>query len=145
MQKKLITDELLKLLKSTRSKTELHTYTQQLASSSPVQSFQDYLISEMNRQNISSAELIRRAEIQRNYGYQILNGQKHPSRDKVISLCLALSLSVTDTQRVLTLANTSILYPKKQRDSILIFCINNRLTVADTNKVLFDMGEDILS
>ena len=36
-----------------------------------------------------SSKLISAAQIQRNYGYQILDGRRSPSRDKVISLCLA--------------------------------------------------------
>ena len=145
MKKKLTTNELLEILKSTRNEAELHNYTQSHASSLASESYPEYFLSNMEQQNMTSAELIRRSEIQRNYGYQILNGDKRPGRDKIISLCLALSLSIDDTQKALTLAGEGILYPKKQRDSILIFCINNQLSVSDANKILFDMGEPVLT
>lgn len=91
------------------------------------------------------AELIERAHLQRNYGYQILNGTKRPGRDKVIALCLALHLSFEETQRALTISKEGILYPKNLRDSVLIFSIHQKLSVMDTNALLDERGEAPLS
>lgn len=75
---------------------------------------------------MTPAELIASAGIQRNYGYQILDGRRHPARDKVLSLCLALTLDVTETQRALTLTQNGQLYSKNRRDSILIFALEKK-------------------
>lgn len=88
--------------------------------------------------------MIQNAQIQRNYGYQILNGSKNPGRNKVIALSLALHFSLDETQRALTLSGENILYSKNKRDSILIFSIQKRLSVQQTNELLFEMNEATL-
>lgn len=66
----------------------------------------------MHARGVTASKLISAAQIQRNYGYQILDGRRSPSRDKVISLCLALKLELPETQRALTLTKTDSSIPK---------------------------------
>ena len=99
----------------------------------------------MASHHLTASELIREAHLQRNYGYQILDGKRNPSRDKVIALCLALHLNITDTQRALNISQNGQLYSKSRRDSILIFAIEKNLSVMDTNELLFEMNEPILT
>ena len=40
----------------------------------------------------------------RNYAYQLFNGTRKPSRDKVIQLAFGFGLSVDDTQELLKVA-----------------------------------------
>lgn len=138
------TDELFKQLKKTSTVSALEKYTQEIMAHCPAQSFPEYLNHCLNISGLTPAQLIRDAQIQRNYGYQILNGTRNPGRNRIIALCLALSLSLEDTQRALTLAGEGILYPKSPRDSILIFSINKKLSVADTNLLLDSKGEKML-
>ena len=60
------------------------------------------------------------------------DGRRSPSRDKVISLCLALKLELPETQRALTLTKNGQLYSKNKRDSILIF----EMCIRDSNSIL---------
>ena len=92
------TDELMHLLNETKNCAQLQTYTAALAQQAPLQSFSEYINSKMNEQNLSAAELIAASQLQRNYGYQILNGTRKPSRDKVLALCLALRLNLPDAE-----------------------------------------------
>ena len=137
-------DELMHLLQDTKTAAQLQTYTDTLAEQTTLQTFSEYLNSKMIERNISPAELIASAQIQRNYGYQILNGTRNPSRDKVLSLCLALGLDLPETQRALTLAQFGQLYPKNRRDSIFIFSINKKLSVLQVNELLDEMKEELL-
>lgn len=138
------TDELFKQLKRTSTVAALEKYTQELIANCPMQSFPEYLNHHLNVSGLTPAQLIKNAQIQRNYGYQILNGTRTPGRNRVIALCLALSLPLEDVQRALILAGESVLYPKNLRDSILIFSINKKMTVSDTNLLLDNKGEEIL-
>ena len=95
----------------------------------------------LNEKNVSPSELIKRSRIERTYFYQILNGRKKPGRDKVISIALALSLSLEETQRILTLAEAGVLYPKSKRDSVLIFALNNHYSIIETNLLLNKYNE----
>lgn len=99
----------------------------------------------MQEKEIPPGRLWELSQIQRNYGYQILNGTKTPGRDKVIALCLSLSLSFEDTQRALMLANAGSLYARRKRDSILIFSLQKGLSVMDTNILLTDFSEKPLA
>lgn len=135
------TDELLKRLNNTSTIAALDKYTKEIKQTI---SFSQYLNNCLSDSGMSPAQLIESAQIQRNYGYQILNGTKNPGRNKIIALCLAMSLPLENVQRALTLAKEGILYPKNPRDSILIFCINNHISVADTNLLLDSRGESLL-
>ena len=139
------TEELLKILNSADSVSDLKEYDQNLKDDLTCAGFADYISQKKQALGISSGELIQRSGIQRTYGYQILSGEKNPGRDKVIALCLALSLPLDDTQRALTLAKESVLYPRIRRDSIIIFGINNNMSVQDLNDLLFDLKENILN
>lgn len=139
------TDELLKRLNNTSSIPALDEYTQELSDQKPVLSFSQYINDCLRNSGLTPSQLIESAQIQRNYGYQILNGTKNPGRNKIIALCLALSLPLENVQRALTLAKEGILYPKNPRDAILIFCIKNKVSVIDTNLLLDSRGETPLS
>ena len=139
------TDELLKILSSVDSESSLHSFSDELDRYERRGSFSEYLSEKMQEKDISPGKLWELSSIQRNYGYQILNGSKAPGRDKVIALCLSLKLSLEETQRALALANAGALYARRKRDSILIFSLNKGLSVMDTNILLFDFSEKPLS
>lgn len=138
------TDDLLQRLNATDTAQALDRYAQDTEKYKFTTSFSEYLEQCLRASGMTPSELIRRAGLPRTYGYQILNGTKNPGRNKVIALCLALSLSLEDVQRALVLAREGSLYPKISRDSILIFCINRHMSVADTNLFLYERGEDPL-
>lgn len=138
------TDELSQYLSSIRTEKDLKEYTGYLNTVCNYQSFAGYLNAKIVEKGESVASVIHIAQIQRNYGYQILNGSKNPGRNKVIALSLAVKFSLDDTQRALTLAGESILYSKNKRDSIIIFSIQKSLSVQETNELLFEMDEAIL-
>ncbi len=139
-----ITDELLNQLSGIDTLPELMHFTETVENADFPLSYSEHLTNLLLASSMTAGELIRRSGIQRNYGYQILSGQKNPGRDKVISFCLALHLSFEETQRSLTIAKESILYPKNKRDSIIIFCLQKKLSVQDTNDLLYEMNETVL-
>lgn len=139
------TKELLHILKSAKNKQDLENYATTLSSIPQYTSLHEYINALIVEKNITPAEVIQSSLIQRNYGYQILNGSKQPGKDKIIALCLSLNLTFEETQRALSLAKQAQLYAKIRRDSILIFAINMHLSVLETNELLYDMGELTLS
>lgn len=114
------TGELMQLLSSAKNISDLKQYTDALADMTSSVTFPEYLNELMHARGVTASKLISAAQIQRNYGYQILDGRRSPSRDKVISLCLALKLELPETQACssrITKTDSSI---QKQTDSILI-------------------------
>ena len=94
-----------------------------------------------NSNDINSYLTDNDSNIQKNYGYQIFDGSKTPSRDKVIAIALAMQLTLDEANRLLHLSNNGILYPKIKRDSIIIFGLENNQKIIDLNITLDDLGE----
>ncbi len=90
----------------------------------------------LSGKKIKKADVIAKADIGYTYFYDILRGEKHPSRDTLIKLCLAMELSVDETQKVLYIYDWAYLYPNVKRDSIILFAIHNTLTTQQTNSLL---------
>lgn len=143
-KKILTTDELLKILHSTHSVSELNKYTENLSEQKEHLSLSEYFTTYLRSHNIQESDLIRSSQIPRTYAYQILNGTKNPGRDKVLALCLAAQMNYEETQRALALANLGKLYPRRKRDSIIIFALNQKLSVLQTNELLYEKNENIL-
>ncbi len=138
------TDELLKILHSANTSTELNKYTEIISTQFEYNSFSKYMTHHLNTHNILESDLIRESQIQRNYAYQILNGSKNPGRDKVLALCIAAHMNYEETQRSLALADLGKLYPRKKRDSIIIFALHKTLSVQQTNELLYAENESLL-
>lgn len=143
-KKNLTTDELLKILHSAHSVSELNEYNEIRSESTRFSSLSDYFCEYLRTHDILESDLIRASLIQRNYGYQILNGTKNPSRDKVLALCIAAEMNYEDTQRALALADLGKLYPRRKKDSIIIFALQQHLSVQQTNELLYEEGAEPL-
>ncbi len=111
----------------------------------PDLNFVDYFETLKIMKNMTKSEIIEKSSLDRNYAYQILNGTKIPSQDKVIMLALAMNLNLHDTNCLLILSHNKILYPKIRRDAIIIFCINRNYSVMKTNELLHEYNFQILS
>ena len=100
----------------------------------------DYLTAIIDERNLSKAEVIKNSYIQTNYAYQIFSGLKVPSRDKLISLCFGLSLSIDEAQTLLKYAGYAQLYPRVKRDSVIISALENGKSVIDCNIILDELN-----
>lgn len=87
-------------------------------------------------------DIIFRSNLSQNYVYPILNGNRsHPSKYKLVALCIGACMDLKNTQRALTLAECSELYPKIPADAGIILCINNGCeTVMDVESFLIENG-----
>lgn len=135
------TDELLKILKNSHN---IEQFLENNMDDIKDTTFVQYLNTCLTNCGLSKSKVIENSNIQKNYAYQIFDGSKTPSRNKVLALCLSMRLSIEDTNRLLKLSDHSILYPRIKRDSIIHFAIEQKCNLIDTNILLHDMGEDII-
>lgn len=98
----------------------------------------------LKSKGLSKSGVLKRAEINDIYGYQIFSGSRRPSRDKLLSLCLGMELTLDETQSLLKSSGFPALYPKIKRDSIIISCICSQKSVFDTNGLLYEYGQKLL-
>lgn len=109
-----------------------------------VSNISEYLESLLKEKNLNKAKIFEKANINYIYGYQIFSGTRHPSRDKLISICIGMELEFDKIQRALKIAGLSPLYPRVLRDSIIIFGIKEKQSLIKINHTLFDKGLNML-
>ena len=138
------TSDLLEILNNTDSEEGLKRYVQDTADYAATD-FLSYFIALLDENGISKAELVKKTGIERTYLYQLLNGQRTPTRDYLITMCIAAGLKLEQVTRCLELSQEGILYAKNKRDSVLIYAINRGYNVMQTNELLFEMNEELLA
>lgn len=104
--------------------------------------FYEYLNWIIGQKELTTAEVIARSGINKNYVYNILNGdKKKPGRDKILALCIGAQMNYSQTQRGLELGNVAPLYPKDIRDVRIAVAINSGVKdVTSINLILDDYG-----
>lgn len=139
MKKK--TQELLKLLEKSDA---IDTYLTENSDDIIFDDVSGLLEAFLSAKNMQKSEVIRRAQIDRTYGYQIFDGKKNPSRDKLIMMSFGLGLSVDEAQQILKKTGNGLLYPRDLRDSVIIFALSHKLSVIETNEILYEKRLKIL-
>ncbi len=101
-------------------------------------SLSNYLCNKFDEMNISKSSVLKNADINEIYGYQILSGKRFPSRNKLLCICIGAGFSLSETNETLKVAEYSPLFPKLKRDSIIIFGLQNQYPIWKINELLFD-------
>lgn len=129
-----------KLLESTDIKNFLENNTENFR----MDSFHHFLYDLIEKSGRKNSEIFSHANLSESYGYQLLNGTRQPSRDKIIQLAIGFPLTINETNIMLKLAEKSQLYVKNKRDAIIIFALNTKLSMVELNALLFEEGCEIL-
>lgn len=136
------TSDLLKVLNSKKSITEfLNENEDSLITESVSTLLENLLI----KKGLKKSDVIKSANLDRTYAYQIFSGTKKPSRDKLLSVCFGIGLTFTETQELLNQSGYAPLYPKNKRDSIIIYSLNKKMTIIETDILLSENNELTLS
>lgn len=106
--------------------------------------FAPMLVQYMTRCQLDAEDLTRMLLLSRSYVYQLLQGERRPSRDVVIRLALIFHLSMEETQSLLRAAQRGALYPKVHRDACLIYCLEQKLGLQEACELLQKDQEDPL-
>ncbi len=138
------TGELLHILTSTHSQKELDNYLETHAKPDASLDFAGCFQHFLEIHDLKKSDIIRAAQLDRTYGYQILSGARQPGRDKILALCIAAGLTLRETQRCLECAGEGILYARSSRDAVIIYGIEHRMDVMQINELLADKKEHIL-
>ena len=132
------------LLKSLKSKATVDEYLTENSNELIFDTLPDWIEFHMIKKKLDKADVVRASNITRTYAYQIINGDKKPSRDKLIMLCFGLRLTLDETQQILRRTGYSELYPRDLRDSIIIFALLHGYSVVDLNILLAEKNAAIL-
>ena len=107
-------------------------------------SFPSYLNEWLEKKSRTKADVVRGSNLTKAYVYQIFQGRKYPSRDKVIALAFGFGLDAEETQTLLQQAGYRKLYPRDPRDALLLFAIGHGNNIITTNELLYDHNIEVL-
>lgn len=99
----------------------------------------DYLRQLLAAKNLTKAQVIRDSQLDEGYAQHIFGGRKNPSREKILSLALAMKLSPKETDYLLYYAGHNKLYARNERDAVIAFALENQKTVLQANELLEDL------
>ena len=102
--------------------------------------FSEYLMSLLKQRDLRRSDVVRDSGLEKAYVYQIFNGEKKPSRDKLIAITFGLHLPVEETQRTLKLGGYSELYARVARDAVILFAVSHGKDIWETDSLLHDNG-----
>lgn len=129
------TDDLYKALSEKRSIDE---YFAENSDEMLFDTVADLLNFRIASEKLSKIEVINRSGIEKHYGYQILNGTKNPSRDKLIMLGFGIGLPINEMNHLLKKSGYGELYPRDARDSVIVFALLHHMDVISTNELLYE-------
>ena len=107
-------------------------------------SLPEYLQVLLDAKKLKRSEVVREAQINDTFGYQIFTGARNASRDKILSLAFAMRCTLVEANRLCQAAGVNPLYVKDRRDAILIFCLDAGFSLQKTNEELYRFGEETL-
>lgn len=109
--------------------------------------FFKYIDELLEKKGLLRQDVLIKADLPQKYGYKLLTGESHTTnRDKILRICFAMNMSLTETQRALKLYGMNELYPKIKRDVLLIIALGQKIYDIDRiNEMLTKEGEKSLS
>jgi hypothetical protein len=96
------------------------------------------------KKDLKKSEVVKDSDLHRSYVYEIFNGDKIPSRDKIIAIAFGMHLDLDETQQLLKRCGHRELYSRDRRDSIIMFALNKKKSLIDCNILLSDSTEEII-
>jgi hypothetical protein len=88
--------------------------------------------------------IIAKAQIKRTYGHKLFNGERAPSRDKVLQLAFGFEMNTNEAQNLLKMARKSPLHPKVRRDAVVVYALEKEMPMDAVQTLLFEMGLPML-
>lgn len=135
------TDELTNGIIRTR---DFKRYISNHANSMEEITLTDYLAQLLEAKGMKRADVILKGNLDRTFGYQIFDGKKSPSRDKVLQLAIGFGLDYQETCELLRVARKTSLYARLKREAVIIYCLSHRLSIMETQYMLTEAGLTIL-
>lgn len=98
-----------------------------------------YLQEQCRKLGKKPAHIIKLANLEPSYGYQVFKGTRKPSRDTVLQLAFGFEANLNQAQLLLRYANMSPLYPRVKRDAAIIYCLQHKKSLWDAENLLVEL------
>lgn len=118
------------------------TFNEEMVENNAHPKLAEVLSQYINEKKMSKADVIRILNIDRNHGYQILNGTRPPTRNCLIRIALILKLDTEQINYLLRLAEKPQLYVKNLVDARVFYAVQHSMDYLDA--VDFIWGRTIM-
>lgn len=88
--------------------------------------------------SMKHADIIRMLNVERSYGYQLLNGRRIPTRIQIVRIGLILKLNFSEMQKMLKAAGKEILYARNVTDAKVIYALEHGLDYEKACEFIWD-------
>ena len=99
-------------------------------------SIQDYFSRLLQFHGLQTGEAVRRADLDKDFGRQLLKGERMGRRDYYVQLAIGMALSVEETQSMLSFLGVGPLYALRKRDAAIIYALREGYSLMDTQLLL---------
>ena len=135
------TDELVAEIKQSAEIKNFLTENDKYIKNMTLTQYFDILLKE---KGLARKDAINNSQLNYTYGYQILNGTRKATKDKLIQLCFGLKATPEEANRILVLADAGGLYGKNRRDCVIIFALEKGMPLTEANELLYELNERII-
>ena len=138
------TERLEKILSDVKDDSEAKGYIDRYTGDG-YDSFSQYINEYIGEHGLSVPDIVRRSNISKNYVYNIINGDRNPGRDKIITLCVGAGMNCREINRALKIAREGVLYAKDERDARIMIAVNRGVKdVIELNMILEGEGLPVI-
>ena len=104
--------------------------------------FGDRFLELCKKYGVKQSDLLHTVVVSKSQLYAVINGTRHPSKELVIRLALALKTTMEETNELLKLAGHKELYVKNKGDSIIIYGLKENKTILEIEELLKEYQVD---
>lgn len=105
------------------------------------ESFNSYLNQLLISKNTTKSKIYTKTQMGRTFLYQIFSGKRHPSRNKILQIAIALRCSILEAQNLLCLSKHAILNFRNKQDIIIAYGLYRNYDAFTINETLYDYNE----
>ena len=107
------------------------------------ESFGDSVLRLCVKYKITAALLQPRIAMSKSQFYNVLNGNRHPSKESVIKIALGLKVTQTELNELLYAAGYCGLDPRRKEDAIILFGLAHQKEVGKIDELLREYNSKI--
>lgn len=100
-------------------------FNEEIIKANPAPEFYEIIDELLQQRNIKRADLIKRLNLDRTYGYQILNGTRIPTKNQIILIGLYLGVTVDEMQLLLRICGRESLYVRSIEDAKVMYALEH--------------------
>lgn len=99
-------------------------------------SVREYFTTLLQAHCLSSHEAVRHAGLDKDYGRQILQGERMGRRDYYIQIAFGMQLTIEETQSMLSYLGVGQLYALRKRDAAIMYALKEKMNLMDIQLLL---------